>query len=119
MAPGGGWATRGGAAARRGGAAARRPGLKDSIGERSNNSNFDIKIRSKFCRNSKKNLLESIGNSAFWGLLIIFWNIDSAKFREILIKIGAKFDEKRGEIIIFCKNLGKNPKTFHEIFLKF
>ena len=31
-----------------------------------------VKILSEF----KNNLLESIGNSAFWGLLIIFWNIE-------------------------------------------
>ena len=29
-------------------------GLKDSIGERSNKSNFDIKIRSKLCQNLRK-----------------------------------------------------------------
>ena len=45
----------------------------------------------------------------------------SAKFREILVKIGAKFDEKtkKLKIAVFCKNLSKNPKKFHEILLKF
>ena len=44
---------------------------------------------------------------------------DLAKFREILIKICAKVDEKRRKIAIFCIILGKNPKKFHEILLKF
>ena len=53
----------------------------------------------------------------------------SAKFREMLIKIGAKFDEKRQKKkgkkekalknSEFCRILNKNPKKFHEILLKF
>ena len=43
----------------------------------------------------------------------------SPKFREILIKIGAKFNEKRRNIAIFCRILGKNPKKFHENLREF
>ena len=46
-------------------------------------------------------LLERIRNSAI--LWISHHSLEySAKFREILIKIGAKFDEKRRKIAIFC-----------------
>ena len=63
-------------------------------------------------------MLECIRNSAI--LWISHHPLEySVKFREILIKIGAKFDEKRRKIAIFCRILGRNPKKFNEIFVKF
>ena len=63
-------------------------------------------------------LLECIRNSAI--LWISHHSLEySAKFCEILIKIGAKFVEKRRKIAIFCKILSNNLKKFHEIWLKF
>ena len=38
----------------------------------------------------------------------------SAKSREKIIKIGAKFDENCRKIMIFCRNSNKNSKTFDE-----
>ena len=63
-------------------------------------------------------MLECIRNSAILWISHHYLEY-SAKFREILIKIGVKFDEKRRKIASFWKNLGKNPKKFHEILLKF
>ena len=72
---------------------ARVPGLKGSIGDRSNHSNFShqnsVKILSEF-RKIHQQFSEN------------FWNLRnsqhflkySAKFREIFVRIGAKFDEK-------------------------
>ena len=66
----------------------------------------------------ENDLLECIRNSAI--LWVSHHSVEySAKFREILIKIGAKFDEKRRKIANFCRILDKNPKKFHEILLKF
>ena len=53
-------------------------------------------------------MLESIGDSAFLGLLIIFFY--SAKFREILIKIGAKFDENIENYRFFAEFRSKKKR---------
>ena len=79
---------------------------------------FFSKNPKKFYLKTYRNLLESIRNSAI--LWISHHSLEySAKFREILIKIDAKLDEKRRKIANFCRILSKNPKKFHEIWLKF
>ena len=93
-------------------------GLKGSVRKRPNHSNF---FRSEFGQNSSEFRKSSQNSSE------IFWNLrnsqhflkNSAKFREIFVRIGAKFDENGWKIAIFYKNLNKNMKKFAEILLKF
>ena len=94
------------------------PKLKGSIGEGSNHSNFShqnsVKILSEFRKIHQK------FSENFWNLRNSQHFLKySAKFREIFVRIGAKFDEKVLKTSDFTEIQAKFWKKFDEFLLKF